>query len=174
MRDTIVKVYQFSELTEKAKQFAKDRSAEIFGYNWSDDAIESLTKLAEHFSGKLKDYSVDFFASSYSSAKFDMPEFKDESSLKTLVDELGSYNAETLRGDGDCVLTGFCGDEDAIDGLRKAWHAGERDLNTLMQAAFKTWLEAAQADCRGQYEDEQFSEHCEANSYEFYEDGSMV
>src|ERR1035441_3759132 len=37
----------------------------------------------------------------------------------------------------------------------------------------KTWLEAAQADCRGQYEDEQFSEHCEANSYEFYEDGSI-
>ena len=32
MRETIVKVYQFSELTEKAKQFAKDRSAEIFGY----------------------------------------------------------------------------------------------------------------------------------------------
>lgn len=83
---------------------------------------------------------------------------------------LGTYNKRTGKGHGECKLTGFCADECAIDGFRIAWRKGERDLTKLMEAAYDTWIKAAHADCEDQFSDEQFSENCEANGYEFYED----
>lgn len=101
-----------------------------------------------------------------------MPELE-ESDIADRLAKLGTFDPITLRGHGKCLLTGYCGDENAIDGFRKAWLGGERDLNKLMQAAFREWLEDGQADCEAQYEDENFSEHCEANEYEFTEEGKL-
>ena len=167
-----LKIFTFDELSDEAKQRATDKYAELFGYHFADEAIASLNGLAEHFAGRVKDYSLDWFNSSPSSVKFDMPELE-ESDIAERLARLGSYNEETKRGNGDCVLTGYCSDEDAIDGFRQAWHAGERELTRLMQAAFKTWLESAQADCRDFYSNEQFSEHADANKYEFTESGTF-
>lgn len=167
-----VKILSFDELSEDAKQFAKDKYAEHFGYSWSDEAIQSLKALAEHFNGRVKNYSLDWFDNSPSSAAFDMPELE-ESDIAERLAKLGSYNENTLRGNGDCALTGYCADEDAIDGFRKAWHAGERDLEKLMQSAFETWLTAAQSDCKDFYSNERFSEHADANDYEFTESGAI-
>lgn len=169
-KNITIKILTFDELSDDAKQHARDKYAELFGYHFADEAIASLKALAEHFSGRVKDYSLDWFDNSPSSAAFDMPELK-ESEIAERLAKLGSYNETTLRGNGDCVLTGYCSDEDAIDGFRQAWHAGERDLSKLMQAAFRTWLKAAQADCRDFYSNEQFSEHADANGYEFTESG---
>lgn len=171
MRTKTVGVYKFSELSEVAKDRAKQNYASLFGYSWADEAIQSLKALAVHFCGKLKDYEVDWFDSSYSNATFDMPKME-ANEIELLLASLGSHDAKTLRGNGDCVLTGYCADESAIDGFRMAWHKGERDLNALMQAAFDSWLKDCQADCKSFYEDEQFSEHCEANGYEFDENGN--
>ena len=75
---------------------------------------------------------------------------------------------------GDCKLTGYCADEDAIDGFRITFRTGETDLETLMNAAFETWLKAAQSDARYQFSTEGYAEHCEANRYEFYENGRLL
>jgi hypothetical protein len=168
-----VKVCKFSELSEKAKDRAKQEYATLFGYAWSEEALESLKELTKHFGGRIKDYNIDYFESSHSSAEFDMPDME-EDEIKELLDELGDYNPETLKGNGDCKLTGYCADEDAIDGFRRAFHEGERNLEALMDAAFDSWLKACQSDCEAFYSDEDFGEHCEANDYEFYEDGTMV
>ncbi len=169
-----ITVYKFSELSDKAKEHAKNKHAEAFGYAWADEAIESLLALANHFDGKLTKYSVDFFdCSGRDMASFDMPEME-EDEIKELLNQLGSYNAKTLRGDGDCKLTGYCGDEDAIDGFRQAWHKGERNLDLLMDAAFDSWLKAAQLDCKDQYSDEQFEENSEANNYQYLENGKLA
>lgn len=173
MKTLTYNVYKFSELSDKAKQRAKDCFAEMHGYNWSDDALESLKSLAGHFGGKLADWSVDWFNCTYSSAKFDMPETEPDAVAAKLA-MLGEYDPITLRGRGSCVLTGFCADEDAIDGFRLAYARGERDLSTLMQSAFQTWLKAAQADCEAQYTDEVFAETAEANGWEYEEDGTSA
>jgi hypothetical protein len=172
MREATIKVYKFDDLSDNAKVAAKQKYAELFGYVFADEALASLKTLAERFNGKLTNYSIDWCNSSYSSATFDMPETEEGEIAATLA-ELGTYNPETLKGNGDCVLTGYCADEDAIDGLQQAWHNGERDLDTLMQAAFKTWLKAAQGDNEAFYEDDEFSEHSDANEYEYYQDGSI-
>lgn len=170
MKTVEVKVYEFKELNEKAKEKAKQDHAALFGYAWQDEALASLKAMAEAFGAKLRDYEVDFFNSSHSGAKFDSPNFS-RREIKKILDGLGSYDPKTLQGHGDCKLTGFCMDEDALDGFRRAFEGGESDLDTLLQAGFDSWLKSAQADCEGQYGDEQFAEHCEANEYWFTENG---
>lgn len=168
-----VKVFTYDELSEDAKQAVKDSWAMHNGYNSSDEAIDSLNAIAEHFGGKVLDYQVDFFGSTYSSCKFDMAG-TDDDEVEELLDELGSYNPDTLKGHGECKLTGTWSDEPLIDGFRKAWFDGERDIYRLMDKAFDSWFKVCQEDCEYQYSDEAMSENCEANEYEFYEDGSMV
>lgn len=163
-------VYRFSELSEAAKCRAKQAHAAVHGYTWAEEALESLKKLAEHFDGRLRDYSVDFFAASHSWAKFEMPKMTG-AEIRRRMKLLGAFNPQTLKGLGDCKLTGFCMDEDAIDGFRKALDDGERDLGVLMEAAFWSWLKAAQDDCEAQYEDEEFAEYADGNGYEYTDDG---
>lgn len=180
-------IYKYSELSDDAKETARQNYAANHGYLHADEAFASMNALAEHFNGRIKNYEVDFFECSHSSMTFDMPDFDyltefendAETEIKERLDTLGEYNPETLKGHGECKLTGVCHDEDAIDGFRKAWHDGERDLEKLMQAAFRNWLKVCQSDCAYFYGndpeagDEDFAEHCDANNYEFYEDGSF-
>ena len=166
-------VYKFSELGVKAKEFAKGEDQRILGYASADDAIASLKALAVHFNGTMKDWSVSWDRSSPSYTKFDMPEDFTVEDIRIRLDKLGDYDLETLKGIGDCKLTGYCADEDAIDGLRFAFYAGERDIDKLMQSAFRSWLTAAQDDYKDQYSDATFGENADANEYLYYRDGSM-
>lgn len=173
MKTATINVYSFSELSPKAKARAIADHAEAFGFSSADDYLASLEKLAEHFGGKLADYSVCWDNSSYSSARFDMPETEPEE-VDAKVAALGSYDPATLKGNGDCLLTGFCGDESAIDGVRLAYlRDGVRDLSELMEAGFRSWLKDAQADCADQSTDERFSETADANEWTFYSNGRI-
>jgi hypothetical protein len=159
----------------KAKERAKYDFMADEGYTWASEYMASLKALAEHFDATLSNWEIDWFAGSYSGATFRVPDDElGEQELQGKVEALGAYNKETLRGDGECILTDFTADEDAIDGLRQAYHQGERDMERLLQAAFQSWLKAAQADCEDYYTDERFGEMCEGNNYEFYEDGELA
>ncbi len=126
----------------------------------ADDAFKSLGKLAEHFGGSLRDYKVDWFNTSYSSADFDMPEDLEPGEIKARLDALGTSSSVQYP-----LQVGF-----RIAYIRD----GECDLDKLMQAAFQTWLKAGQADCKYLYSDETFAEHSDANEYEYYESGELA
>lgn len=178
-KDINITVYEFKELSDKAKDRARNSYVETFGYSGDSDALNSLKALAENFDGKIATYSIDWLDSSPSYAKFDMPDEDDHEDedaylewLKGKIDALGSYDPETLKGKGDCVLTGYCMDEDAIDGLRIAYmRNGITDLNALMKEAFKSWLKACQADALHQISDEGMQETSEANEWFYLENG---
>ena len=169
-------IYKFSELSDDAKANAKQKYAENDDFPQGQEARESLEKLAEHFGARLSDYEIDYTASSYSYAKFDTDRaLHDEKEIRSMLKKLGTYNRRTLKGNGDCVLTGVCYDEDCIDSFRFAFiRKGERDINALLQAAFDSFLKSIQAEYAYKYEDEQFAENCEANGYEFDENGRMI
>lgn len=167
-------LYQFSELSPEAKDAARYDHAANLGYSWNDEAFESLKALAEFFGGRVYNWEIDYFNCSHSSARFDMPEMT-KREIAAKLKELGTYNRRTMRGDGECKLTGVCFDEDAIDGFRIAFkRGGVSDLGELMQAAFDSWLKAVQADCEWQYSDEQLSETSDANDWWYDEDGVFV
>lgn len=174
MKTIEINLYSFNELSEEAKEKALENWRYEQEYFWADDSIESLKKFAEHFNAELTNYGIDFFGCSHSHAKFNVPDEEfTENELKSLIESMGTYNSETLRGNGDCKFTGVCFDEDAADGARRAFFNGERDLNSILQAGFATWLKDVQADAEYQQSEEYFAEHCEGNDYTFEADGTM-
>lgn len=176
--DTItlqIKVYKFSELSPEAKDRARQWHESCGDWFRDSELMDSIKALAAHFDGKLSDWSVDW-ANSYSqsSMKFDMPEEMSVAEIRRRLKQLGRYNRRTLRGDGDCKLTGVCYDEDAIDGFRIAFVRGKiRNLNELMQAAFDTWIKAAWANYEYDYGDEGLSETSDANEWRYLESGKF-
>ena len=74
-----------------------------------------------------------------------------------------------LRGLGDCVPTGDCVDETAIDAFPACFHGGVSDRKTITSGIFRR-REGGQEDCEHQYSDETFKELCEG---EFYADGNL-
>ena len=171
MRTITIPIYSFGELSDKAKEYAKDRHASTYGYESADEAIASLEALAEAFDGKMRNCEIDFFGVSPSSATFDMPQNMKRKDISAKLKTLGSYDKKTLLGHGDCLLTGWCFDENAIDGFRQAFRKGVTKLNDLMQAAFITWLKDAQEDCEQNFSDESFQETCDSNQWMFYANG---
>lgn len=113
------KVYKFSELSDKAKEKAKYDHFAACPPGFESEAFASLEKLAKHFGGKLTDYEIDYDGGySPSLAAFDMPEDWTREDIAAKLKDLGGYNPTTLKGLGDCKLTGVCFDEWAIDGFR--------------------------------------------------------
>lgn len=172
MRETTVKLFTFQELSASAKERAKYEYFASIGYCWGDEAMDSIKALAAHFDGTMNNWGIDWANCSHSFAEFRMPEMT-EKEIREKLKELGTYNRKTGKGNGDCKLTGYSADEDAIDGFRIAFRNGERDLRELMNEAFYSWLKAGQADFEWQQTEEQFAETCDANDYEFYEDGEL-
>jgi len=161
MRQVAINVYKFSELSDKAKEKAKNVYRENTD-SYNGEYFYSLKKLAEHFNSKLN--------VTYNRYEFDTPEMED-ADIQAKMNELGTFNPDTLQGHGECVLTGCSTDEDAIDGFRRAWHKGERDLERLLDAASNSAMESAESEYEALFEDETFAEHCDANNYEFLDDG---
>lgn len=176
MKTLTYTVYEYSELSPDAKERAREDARIEWGFPRGDEAIASLKALAEHFNGKLTTYGVDWFGTMRSSAAVLMPDTEEmgEAEIKRRLDALGSFDPKTLRGNGDCLLTGYGIDEGAIDGFRKAFFDGERDLKELMDAAFRSWLEECQSDCEAEYSDEVFSETSEANDRWYKETGQLA
>lgn len=175
MRTITTTAYQFSELSEGAKEKALEewRCSDV-EYFWGRDALNSLKKFIEHFGGTLSNYSIDFLEPHRNSYRIDLPEDLTKKEILSLLNKLGTYNKKTLKGHGDCKLTGYCMDEECIDGFRKAWFDGERDLLELINAGIHTWEQAVKADYEYQFTGEFFADHAEANGYEFTEEGQRI
>lgn len=170
-----VTIYRFHELSPAAKDSARQwyQCQGDGGYNWSEEALDSLKALAQHFGAKLSRYEIDWGNNMHSAARFDVPDLS-RAEIGVLLGQLGAFNPETLCGDGECKLTGFCHDESAIDGFRIAFmRYGKTELAQLLEAGFRSWLAACHADYDDFYSDEQFAEHCEANDYEFTKNGEF-
>ena len=182
MRLLTTKAYTFEELTPAAKETAREAYNETSEFHMGSEYMASIKALAAHFGGEMSDWEISWNACAYSSARFNMPEYDDGETraawvkgIRAKLKELGTFNRRTLRGNGDCALTGTCTDEDAIDGFRREFYRGKWEtLSDLMQAAFATRLKAGQEESEYQDGAEAFAENCEANGYEFTEAGEMV
>jgi len=172
---TVTEVYTFAELSKSAKQKALENNANESEYFWGYDAINSLKKFAEHFNSELKNWSIDWANQYRNEISFDVPTYMQEltqDELTEYIESMGSYNKETLSGDGECKFTGFCMDEDAADGARIDFYKnGETDVKELLYSGYCNLIAACKKDYEYQLSEEGFSEMCEANEYEFTENG---
>ena len=175
MRTIEVKVFTFDELSDKAKQNAIETWSGGQEYFWGDEAIESLKQFVDHFNGNLSNWNIDFLDPYRNEYKLDLPKGMEDEEILNLILSLGSYNKDTLKGDGECKLSGYCMDESLGDGIRESWfNDGERDLRELVMAGINQWEIDVRKDCEYQCSEEYFAECCEANEYEFTEDGELI
>jgi len=172
MRQKTINIYKFRELLKGSKARASQDHREICGYSWQSEMNETMERLVRHFNCSINTSYIDL-DSMDSAIHIESTCLPTRETIQGLLNDLGTFDSKNLRGHGSCVLTGCFTDEEAIDGFREAFNKGEENIHKLLKAAFKSLIKACKADYTNQYLNKNFSETCEANKYEFYENGEM-
>ena len=176
MRTITLKAYQFSELSEDAKEKAVKNYIESNydqEYFWGNDAVKSLEGFIEHMGGSLVNYNIDFLEPYRNNIRFSIdPVNKKE--LRGLIMSMGEYNKKTLKGLGDCKFTGYCMDEDAADGAREAFLKGETDIEEIILAGIASWEIAVRKDAEYQFSEEFAISELNEGDQEFTEEGDTI
>lgn len=173
-----INVYTFEELSDEAKQKAIEtyRNSE-HGFFWQNEWQDSLDAFCKEFGLDWKSWDIyqgiemqqgaDEFPDVYGSKlKWHLNRFhlkkKNEHGRKML--------------DGHCYFTGFCGDEDILDPIRKFMKDKKATdtFHDLMYACLQSWLSAVRADYESQQEDDYIKEHLIVNDYTFFENGNIL
>ncbi len=146
MRTKTINCYTFDELSDKAKDKAKDNVKYTLctEYVWMHDAIESLKAFANEIGITITNYSIDAGCSAHSYIRWE-----------------GTPHSRFIKEE----LTDYCMDYP----LTKTWNK-TRDIDEC----FGELLSDIQNDYEYQFEDEYVIEMCEANEYEFDEQGSLI
>lgn len=185
----VTNVYKFDELSEDAKETARDWARGIDDlYGWHDDNVQSLKEFAKWVQGKA-DYSISLVG--YSSAKVRISGYHDsiwnsetEEEEDILLEEISgdvllhwlNDNIETIKSEGGCPFTGYCMDEDLLDPMQEYLAKSDPDdprtLQDLVNDGCERWVKQYVADWESTYEDEQIDDFLSANDYDFLEDGS--
>jgi hypothetical protein len=143
MRTIETTIYEYSELSEKAKENVK--TILMSEYFWANEAIESLRAFASEIDISLSDYEIDW----------------SNSCSRSYVKWIGTPHSRFIKQD----LTGVFSDH----GLTSTWNK-TRDVDECINA----WLKDCWADYEHQQSEEYVLEHCNANHYEFTEEGKLV
>jgi len=88
----------------------------------------------------------------------------------------GTYGIKSRRSkitiEHSCELTGYCVDEDILEPIYKFLEKpDDQTFGELISECFHSWLKSCEAMWEYEQSMEAFRETCEANDYEFYEDG---
>lgn len=175
-REITKTVYKFEELSDRAKERARDWYRDGLEYHWADDNIDSLREWADWFYVKIRSYSLGGSDNRYQQVKFELN-----------IDD----NVAGLRGvrlwkwfQNQCVLpdlsgtypfTGYCFDEVLLDPIRdflnRPW---DTDYEELMQDCIDKFTKSYANDVDHQYSDEAVDESIILNEYEFDENGNIA
>lgn len=143
---TIYKFGDFEEIDDKIRDYFHQYGC----FDWFlQERIDTLKKLAEYVNGTL-DYSI--------SVVPDRGEYI----------SISNFDADKARGlvaeKDECPLTGMCYDYDILSHLEET---------NNMPWALQNYLEDIHREYEYLLSDEHLKEHCEANGYEFDEDGNL-
>lgn len=190
-----VTVWRFDELSDKAKARAlndwNSKRDEVF---WSDEIIESLKAVFKHTQGvRLKDWELGICSRSFVKIAFDQEEAETLTGPRALawlennllaglripyrgnerwsVSKYGaSYRAGMIK---PCPLTGVCFDEMFLDSLIESVKKGE-ELREAFEGLAGVAEKMLNDENDAQNSEEYFADHCDANGYEFDENGKMI
>ena len=127
-------------------EYAKQNARDqlVSEYFWSDDAINSLNAFADEIGITIDNYRIDWWSASHSTVHW-----------------RGTPSTKYIKED----LTGYCMDYPLTKTFNKT-----KDVDEAIYA----WLRECCNDFEHQQTDEYMIEHCEANRYEFDEQGNLI
>jgi hypothetical protein len=158
MRTETRTIYTINELTDDAKERARDWYRHGMEYHWSDESRESIEAFCKHFGVRLKDWSVGAFGPINYTTDAENRHFR------------GLRLRDFSR---DHMPTGYCLDCDlwmTFYDQFKATGDAKAAFDAALWQAFKSWRN----DMEHQHSDEYIDEHLSINEYEFDEQGRPV
>ena len=175
MRTETIEVFTFDELSESAKEVARNwyRSGEVWhwGGEWWNSAV-AFSAIAP----------IDIRGVDWDRADPDM-RWSGDDDLRELsgvrawkwLQNNGWFDLAAKNVMGDCTLTGYCGDCDFFDPIEKHRRhpAGVPDLETLFRDCVYSWAFAGRRDMEWCYSDECVDETIRCNEYEFTASGDF-
>lgn len=202
MREITVKIYQFSELSEKAQRRAWEMGPD-FSDGYSSDYRATLEKFADIFDISVYRWSVDDYCYSFGYVTAGRATEAPEGNALRLARYIWNNYADSIlkgryystRGryiDGkyhyksrysaatkdmnNCPLTGFCADCDILQPVVDCLHYKKfyDNYEELIDACLDNFFRAWRADIEHCSSFEYFAEMCDENGYEFYETGEMI
>ncbi|MDP2262667.1 MAG: hypothetical protein Q8K24_05860 [Hydrogenophaga sp.] len=159
MRTETIEVFKFDELSESAKDNARQwwRQASAGDMPWADESRQSIEAFCDHFGVTLKSWNVNPYESPDYSHNADNSHFRGR--------KLKEFNP-------DYMPTGYCLD----CGLWSKFHSefkrtgdAKHAFDAALWAGFIEWRD----DMEHQLSNEYVDETIEANEYEFTEDGDI-
>lgn len=187
MRTEQITVYQFDELSDDAKERAREwwrRCEAEDGYHWWNEAKASLDVFCDRFNVKVTDYSVGAFSPSHVTLSIDRYDtefgtYYDDNRVPGLSGvRLWKYLRNQCGVDGPlaecCPFTGVCFDESLLQPIREFMVSPDaRTYAELLNDCVDSWLADVLADDEARFEDENVDEAIRANEYGFTEDGDF-
>lgn len=187
MRTETITILQFDELSDEAKERAREwwRQCDAAdGYHWWDEAKSSLDEFCERFNVKVEDYCVGAFSPSHVRLNVDRYDTEygthyDDNNVPGLS---GIRLWKYLRNQCDvdrllaqcCPFTGVCFDESMLEPLRAfIERPDDRTYAMLINDCVDSWLEYVVADMENQPDDNEVDDAIESNGYEFTESGGF-
>lgn len=156
MRTETIVVYKFNELSDTAKENAREWYKQGMNYPWFDESMGSIRAFCDHFNVIIEDLSISAFSPSWIQTNSENSHFRGV--------KLRDINP-------DYMPTGYCLDCT----LWQTFHDQFKRTGDALYA-FKEAVDAAVyeivADAEYQYTDEYVDELLEINGFEFYEDGT--
>ncbi len=157
MRTVETVVFKFDELTENAKERAREWwRGDGMSLAWMDESLDSIAAFCEHFGVDLRTWRVDSWSYDF-----------------TVRMGNENFRGKKLRHfDRNHMPTGYCLDcvmwETFFDMFKKTGDA-KLAFEHGLDAGFKEWRD----DIASQYEDEYIDDLLIANEYEFTADGEL-
>jgi hypothetical protein len=197
-----VKVYSYDELDSMAQATALNNWLSSFDYSWGSDNKNTLDAFENIFPVKIRNFEyggyrgndgVNFVTtcddeidnlSGFRLATYLWNNYKNSifkgkyySKGKWINGQyVNKHRHSKIILDNSCVLTGYCMDDDILSPIYN--FLKKPDKNTtfldLLKDCFDSWISACNADYEYATSEEAFKESCEANEYEFYENGDMA
>lgn len=201
MKTRTINIYEFSELSDTAKETALSDFRDDGEFFWWSDWEKSLKEFSDAI-GIRTSYAISPYSHSHCNiADHSFEDGQTELSgmrLRTFLlnnyyhilyekktygkyvkrdNEEWTYNRYSkIQYQGTCCpFTGFCGDEDLLDPIKDFIdHPKDITLIELLEECLNFWMKTVISDMEQQDSEEFISEHFDANEYEFDEDGKQV
>lgn len=158
MRTETINIYTFDELSDAAKEKAREWYRNGMEYFWWNDSLESIKAFCDGYGVTIKDYSIGPFERSWITTDASNENFR------------GVKLRDVPRDD---TPTGYCLD----CALWQTFHDEFKRTGDALRA-FNEAIDAAVAeivaDMEYQYTDESVDEHILINEYEFLENGERA
>ena len=149
-------IYQFDELSDEAKETARDYFRDL-DYAWSSEAKQSIETFCDTFNVSLLDFCVDAYCPfNYKT---------DASNANFRGKRLSQFNR-------DYMPTGYCLENElwmTFYDVFKTTGDAKYAFNEALDAGFRAWRK----DLEYQTTDEYIDEFIIGDGYEFYENGKM-